>query len=278
MKSVAAKVCSCLRRDARCRHRGGREQRGRRAIQRSARRSEGRLEGRGRGRAQHEADHEPAEARGLLRSGELRAAVRFRLNRRRSAAGHRRRPPRSERPAAMRRMNSPAGLNFANSDIAFGGNHRLHGQFPRVQYLRHRAPEEAAGCVASMVCPGGQGDMSVHGNLLFMSVEQTRGRVDCGTQGVDDTVSAERFRGVRIFDISDLKKPKQVAGVQTCRGSHTHTLVIDPKDKGTSTSTDRAPARCVRVRSSPVVPASTRKRIRTPRSSASTSSRCRLPR
>jgi hypothetical protein len=66
-----------------------------------------------------------------------------------------------------------------------------------------------------------------------MSVEQTRGRLDCGTQGVQPTVSAERFRGVRIFDISDLRKPKQVAAVQTCRGSHTHTLVIDPKDKGT---------------------------------------------
>ncbi len=87
--------------------------------------------------------------------------------------------------------------------------------------------------------------MSVHGNLLFMSVEQTRGRVDCGTQGVDDTVSAARFRGVRIFDISDLKKPRQIADVQTCRGSHTHTLVVDPKDHenlyvyGSGTSTVR---------------------------------------
>jgi hypothetical protein len=65
---------------------------------------------------------------------------------------------------------------------------------------------------------------------LFMSVEQTRGRLDCGTQGVATPVSAERFRGIRIFDITDLAKPKQVAAVQTCRGSHTHTLVTDPKD------------------------------------------------
>jgi len=61
-------------------------------------------------------------------------------------------------------------------------------------------------------------------------VEQTRGRLDCGTEGIQAKVSAERFRGVRIFDISDLKKPKQVAAIQTCRGSHTHTLVTDPKD------------------------------------------------
>jgi hypothetical protein len=81
------------------------------------------------------------------------------------------------------------------------------------------------------VCPGGQGDVSVHGNLLIQSVEHTRARIDCGTQGVQATVSPERFRGIRIFDISDLGKPRQVAAVQTCRGSHTHTLVIDPDDK-----------------------------------------------
>jgi hypothetical protein len=100
--------------------------------------------------------------------------------------------------------------------------------------------------VTSVVCPGGQGDMSVHGSLLVMSVEQTRGRIDCGTQGVEAPVSAERFRGVRVFDISDIRKPKQVAAVQTCRGSHTHTLVTDPKDPeniyvyGSGTGTVRA--------------------------------------
>ena len=85
--------------------------------------------------------------------------------------------------------------------------------------------------LASVVCPGGQGDVSIYGNLLFMSVEQTRGRIDCGVQGVQEPVSKERFRGVRIFDITDITRPKQVAAVQTCRGSHTHTLV--PKDKQT---------------------------------------------
>jgi len=64
-----------------------------------------------------------------------------------------------------------------------------------------------------------------------MSVEMPNGRVDCGTQGVKDTVSPDRFRGVRIFDITDVAHPKQIAAVQTCRGSHTHTLIPDPKDK-----------------------------------------------
>ena len=84
--------------------------------------------------------------------------------------------------------------------------------------------------LASIVCPGGQGDVSVYKNLLFMSVEQGRGRLDCGTQGHQSAVSNERFRGVRIFDITDVAKPRQVAAIQTCRGSHTHTLVPDPRD------------------------------------------------
>jgi hypothetical protein len=64
---------------------------------------------------------------------------------------------------------------------------------------------------------------------MIMSVEQTRGRVDCGRQGVRDDVSPERFRGIRIFDISDLTKPRQVGQVQTCRGSHTHSVVSSDK-------------------------------------------------
>jgi len=100
--------------------------------------------------------------------------------------------------------------------------------------------------LTSMVCPGGQGDVSVYKNLLFMSAEMPNGRLDCGTEGFPPepppvpghekerrlpAAQKDRFRGVRIFDISDIKKPKQVAAVQTCRGSHTHTLVIDPNDK-----------------------------------------------
>jgi hypothetical protein len=86
--------------------------------------------------------------------------------------------------------------------------------------------------VSSVVCPGGQGDVSIVGDLLIMSVEQQRGRVDCGLQGVDQDVSAERFRGLRIFDISDLARPVQVGAVQTCRGSHTHSVVSGPGADG----------------------------------------------
>jgi hypothetical protein len=121
-------------------------------------------------------------------------------------------------------------LNFANSDLAFQDNHVFLGNFAGFNIYdveNTRKPR----VVTSIVCPGGQGDVSIHGNLLFMSVEQTRGRIDCGVDGVEDPVSTERFRGVRIFDIKDINKPRQVAAVQTCRGSHTHSLVPDPKDK-----------------------------------------------
>ena len=139
--------------------------------------------------------------------------------------------PPSTQPAEKPPAPPPfAGLNFSNSDLAFSRDHLFVGNF---NGFNTYAIEDAARArlLASVVCPGGQGDVSIHGNLLIMSVEQTRSRVDCGTQGVQAAVSSERFRGIRIFDITDLKNPKQLAAVQTCRGSHTHTLVTDEKDK-----------------------------------------------
>jgi len=138
-----------------------------------------------------------------------------------------------------------AELAFANSDLAFQGNHLFQGNFYGVNIYDISHPAQAA-LVTSMVCPGGQGDVSVYNNLLFMSVEMPNGRLDCGTQGFPPeppppaghekerplpAPQKDRFRGVRIFDISDIRNPKQMAAVQTCRGSHTHTLVVDPHDK-----------------------------------------------
>jgi hypothetical protein len=144
-----------------------------------------------------------------------------------------------ERPQTGNPPNPPAnapqqpqsqGLNFSNSDIAFRKADMFLGNFNGFNTYDIESPKKPR-LLASVVCPGGQGDMSIYGNLLFMSVEQTRGRVDCGTQGVTETVSKERFRGIRIFDITDISKPKQIAAIQSCRGSHTHTLVTSPSDK-----------------------------------------------
>jgi hypothetical protein len=138
-----------------------------------------------------------------------------------------------------------AQLAFANSDFAFQGTHLFQGNFYGVNIYDISNPANIS-LVTSLVCPGGQGDPSVYRNLLFVSVEMPNGRLDCGTQGFpplpppelghekdkrNPVASPDRFRGVRIFDISDIKNPKQVAAVQTCRGSHTHTLVVDPNDK-----------------------------------------------
>ncbi len=193
-------------------------------------------------------------------------------------------------PAMMTRMPKSlqlviAQLAFANSDLAFQGNHLFQGNFYGINIFDISNPANTK-LLTSMVCPGGQGDVSVYKNLLFMSVEMPNGRLDCGTEGFppepmpaeeekanakaadkdkaaaqsadankapdadkDKAAAADkekaqaqqrrqrlpaaqkdRFRGVRIFDISDVQNPKQVAAVQTCRGSHTHTLVIDPND------------------------------------------------
>jgi hypothetical protein len=179
--------------------------------------------------------------------------------------------PKAPVPAA----GSPEALAAArnqygstNSDLAFSGNHLFVGNYNGINFYDIDNPKKIL-LRTSLVCPGGQGDVSVYGHILFMSAEAVNGRIDCGTQGIPlpagyvppapppaepaaaagapgaaagpgrggrggrqpPPASPDRFRGVRIFDISDLANPKQVAAVQSCRGSHTHTLVLDPKDK-----------------------------------------------
>jgi uncharacterized protein (DUF305 family) len=121
-------------------------------------------------------------------------------------------------------------LDFANTDMAFFDDIMVAGNYHGFNIYR-LGEDGVPALMSSVVCPGGQGDVSVVGNILVMSVEQTRGRVDCGLQGVDEDVSDERFRGLRIFDISDLRRPRQVGGVQTCRGSHTHSIVSADDEK-----------------------------------------------
>ena len=122
-------------------------------------------------------------------------------------------------------------LSFSNTDMAFSGDKLVTGSyhgFNTYQLDADGIPE----LFSSVVCPGGQGDVSIVGDLLIMSVEQTRGRIDCGLEGISEDISDERFRGLRIFDISDLKRPRQVGQVQTCRGSHTHSVVSGPDADG----------------------------------------------
>jgi hypothetical protein len=159
------------------------------------------------------------------------------------------------RPAEGKRPAQPERVSYGstNSDLAFSGNHLFVGNYNGINFYDIDNPAKTL-LRTSLVCPGGQGDVSVYGHLLFMSAEASNGRTDCGTQGIPmpagytpppppepgeagqarvrppDPANPDRFRGVRIFDISETTNPKQVAAVQSCRGSHTHTLVIDPND------------------------------------------------
>src|SRR3954468_16459699 len=119
--------------------------------------------------------------------------------------------------------------DVTNSDLAFVGPYAIQGNYNGYQVWDISNPS-APTLKTSYFCPASQSDVSVYRNLLFVSGEGTSGRIDCGAQGVKDTVSKDRLRGLRIFDISDINNPKYVGNVQTCRGSHTHALLVDPKD------------------------------------------------
>ncbi len=126
---------------------------------------------------------------------------------------------------------TPAGFESAsNSDLAFRGNYVFQGNYNGFVVWDIANPSRPT-VTKPYLCPASQSDVSVYGNLLFVSGEGLTGRLDCGPQGVPEAVSHDRLRGIRIFDATDIANPKYLANVQTCRGSHTHTVVVDPKDK-----------------------------------------------
>ena len=127
-----------------------------------------------------------------------------------------------------RSLRSPM-LSFANTDMAFKDNILIAGSYHGFN-IYELDEDGIPNLISSVVCPGGQGDVSIVGDLLIMSVEENRSRLDCGLEGINSDSSPERFRGIRIFDVSNLSKPKQVGAVQTCRGSHTHSVVSTTKD------------------------------------------------
>jgi hypothetical protein len=131
----------------------------------------------------------------------------------------------SPKPA---QFDSARGLSYINSDLAFKGNIVYQGNFSGFSVWDVKNPAQPV-LLSSVLCATDQGDPTIIGNLLFISAESQRARTDCGTQGVQD--GKDRERGVRIFDVSDPKNPKLIKNIQTCRGSHTHTVVPHPTDK-----------------------------------------------
>ena len=131
---------------------------------------------------------------------------------------------------ASRGRRSPM-LSFSNTDMAFQNNFLIAGNYHGFN-IYDISQKDKPELLVSVVCPGGQGDISIVGDLLIMSVEETRGRVDCGLEGINSEPNPVRFRGLRIFDISNIKNPQQVGLVQTCRGSHTHSVVNQRTNDG----------------------------------------------
>jgi hypothetical protein len=121
-------------------------------------------------------------------------------------------------------------VGVTNSDLSFLGDYAIQGNYNGYQFWDISDPAHPV-LAKGYFCPASQSDVSVYGNLLFVSGEGLSGRIDCGGQGVEDSVSSDRLRGLRIFDISDIDNPVNVGNVQTCRGSHTHTVVVDPDDQ-----------------------------------------------
>ncbi|MQA91591.1 MAG: hypothetical protein GEU90_15440 [Gemmatimonas sp.] len=128
--------------------------------------------------------------------------------------------------------NTPTPSDFygvTNSDLAFLGNYVIQGNYNGFMVWDVSNPESPV-LQDGYVCPASQSDVSVFQNLLFVSSESTSGRLDCGTEAPEEAVSHDRLRGVRIFDITDISDPVYLANVQTCRGSHTHSVVTEPGD------------------------------------------------
>jgi len=129
--------------------------------------------------------------------------------------------------------HTPSPENFAgvtNSDLAFHGTNVIQGNYNGFQIWDVSNPA-APRLRDATLCPASQSDVSVYKNLLFVSAEAPSARLDCGKDAPREVVSRDRIRGLRIFDITDIDHPKYLANVQTCRGSHTHTVVDDPRDK-----------------------------------------------
>lgn len=120
-------------------------------------------------------------------------------------------------------------VGVTNSDLAFKDNFVIQGNYNGFMIWDISNPANPE-LVVDFLCPASQSDVSVYGDLLFVSGEGFGGRLDCGREGVDKKISDERLRGIRIFDISDIENPEYISNVQTCRGSHTHSVLDDPND------------------------------------------------
>ncbi len=156
------------------------------------------------------------DPRNNLKSGKTDAGV---------AAKNMRLVSNTPKPAGL---DSTRGLTFANSDLAFGDKYVYQGNFGGFAIWDISDPT-APKLMSRVMCTTSQGDPSIYKNLLFISAEGAGNRNDCAAGGVKDP--KDHMAGVRIFDVSNPAAPKLVKNVQTCKGSHTHTIIPSSKDE-----------------------------------------------
>ncbi|WP_228386326.1 LVIVD repeat-containing protein [Ornithinicoccus halotolerans] len=116
------------------------------------------------------------------------------------------------------------------SDLAFQDGKAFVGNYNGFQVFDLADPANPER-IAQVVCPGGQGDVSVYGDLLFLSVDYARTDDSCTSEPGSYRDPERNWEGMRIFDISDATEPQYVGAVKTACGSHTHTLVPSKNGK-----------------------------------------------
>ena len=125
-------------------------------------------------------------------------------------------------------FDTTRGLTFANSDLAFRDKYVYQGNFSGFSIWDVSNPAQPK-LMSTVQCITSQGDPTIIGNLLFVSAEGAGNRNDCAKGGVEDP--KDHMAGVRIFDVSNPSAPRLIKNVQTCKGSHTHTVMPHPRDK-----------------------------------------------
>ncbi|WP_370017698.1 LVIVD repeat-containing protein [Planotetraspora sp. GP83] len=112
------------------------------------------------------------------------------------------------------------------TDLAFQGNYAFVGNYDGFTVFDISDPEKPF-VLTRVLCPAGQNDISVYGNLLFLSVDEPRAGEGCESGRGDPSLETS-WEGIRIFDISDVGNPRYVKAVRTECGSHTHALIPGP--------------------------------------------------
>ena len=138
-------------------------------------------------------------------------------------------PPPAASPAdgysqSMHLLSTQEHRGGVNSDLAFKGTVAFaghYGGFRVIDLADPGAPVE----LADVHCNGPQGDVTVHGDLLFLSVDSPQSTEGCEGSTTVTATTAGAFEGIRVFDISDPAAPQFLKAVRTDCGSHTNTLV-----------------------------------------------------